>query len=225
VSIYTPTPQEFDDWAATLDQDILVYADKFPFVGYAQVLDEVVLLANAGPGLAVLDLGIGTGNLAGRFLARNCQVYGLDFSAKMLAAARVKYPQLHLAQADLLADWPAMLQQAFDRTRFEVIVSGYTFHHFDLPTKVALLVRLAADHLVADGRIVIGDIAFKNAAARDAAQQYWGDLWEEEDYWIADETLETCHQAGLQVIYEQISSCGGVFAIQPVSYYADKEQS
>ena len=31
------------------------------------------------PSLRVLELGIGTGNLAERFVAAGCQVWGLDF--------------------------------------------------------------------------------------------------------------------------------------------------
>jgi putative AdoMet-dependent methyltransferase len=81
------------------------------------------------------------------------------------------------------------------------------------------------DHLIPGGKIVLGDIAFPNLAAREAARINWGDLWDEEDYWAADETLTACRQAGLQVQYKQISSCAGVFAIQPVDYQADKEQS
>jgi putative AdoMet-dependent methyltransferase len=215
VSKYTPVPQEFDDWAATLDQDIREHADEFPFAGYEQVLDEVVRLAKADSGAAVLDLGIGTGNLAARFVALGCTVYGLDFSPRMLDAARVKFPGLRLAQADLLGDWPGVLSREFDRTSFDILVSGYTFHHFDLATKVGLLLRLRDDHLNPGGRIVIGDIAFENAAAQEAARLHLGDVWEEEDYWIADETIAACRKAGLQVAYQQISSCGGVFAIQP----------
>lgn len=212
---YTPIPQEFDDWADSLDQDILDSAGQFPFVGYAQVLDEVARAAQARPGSTVLDLGIGTGNLAERFLKLGCTVYGLDFSSRMLEVARAKFPQLHLAQADLMGDWPVVLSQAFERTRFETIVSGYTFHHFELADKVGLLLRLRDDHLTPGGRLVIGDISFENAAAREAARVHWGDLWEEEEYWIADETLTACQDAGLQVTYTQISSCGGVFAVQP----------
>ena len=107
---------------------------------------------------------------------------------------------------------------------FDAIVSGYAFHHFDLPTKINLLSRLATDYLNPGGRIVIGDIAFPDAAAQAAARQVLGDLWDEEDYWIADETLLACHQAGLQASYQHISSCGGVFAIQPVDgFHANKE--
>lgn len=224
MSIYTPTPQEFDDWAATLDRDIQKDADKFPFLGYRQVLDEVVRQAGIQEGVAVLDLGTGTGNLAVRFLALGCPVYGLDFSARMLEAAKVKFPPLNLAQADLLGDWQAVIRQAFDCTRFAAVVSGYTFHHFDLLTKVSLLVSLASDHLLPGGRIVIGDIAFTDFAAREAASQLWGELWEDEDYWIADVTLAACRQAGLQADYIQISSCAGVFAIQPGDgFQANKE--
>lgn len=225
MSLYTPTPEEFDDWAASLDQDILDSADKFPFLGYAQVLEQVFLQAAATAGSAVLDLGVGTGNLAGLFLKCGCQVYGLDFSSAMLDVARAKYPQLHLAQADLLDAWSEVIRQTFDRTRFGAIVSGYTFHHFNLPTKVSLILHLASQHLLPGGRIVMGDIAFQDAAAREAASQHWGELWEEEDYWIADQTLAACREASLPVTYQQISSCAGVFAIQPVGNQADKEQS
>lgn len=215
MSKYTPIPEEFDDWAEGLDQDVIEYADKFPFDGYPLVLDEVFRQAAVAAGDAVLDLGVGTGNLAGRFLAISCRVYGLDFSSKMLAAARQKYPQLNLAHADLLGDWTSVLQQSFDRKIYEAIVSCYTFHHFDLETKVDLLLKLAKVHLEPGGRIVIGDIAFWNTVARVEAKETWADLWEEEDYWIADETLNACQAAGLWVEYEQISSCAGVFIFQP----------
>ena len=220
-----PVPQEFDDWAATLDQDVRDYADKFPFIGYSQVLDEVTWQADVAAGATVLDLGIGTGNLAGRFLARQCEVYGLDFSPKMLEAARLKFPQLHLALADLAADWQAVLRGSFESASFDAIVSGYTFHHFALADKVSLLLRLVQEHLNPGGCIVIGDISFESLAAMDAARRHWASLWDEEDYWIADESLAACRQAGLPATYKQISSCAGVYAIQPVRNSTDKERS
>jgi len=81
----------FDDWAQHYDRSI--QADGgFPFDGYEQVLDEVVRTACAQPGMTVLDLGIGTGNLAARFVRLGCDVWGIDFSAEMLAKALEKLP-------------------------------------------------------------------------------------------------------------------------------------
>ncbi len=213
-TLYVAVPEDFDDWADTYDRSVAEYADKFPFEGYEQILDEVFRQARVAPGAAALDLGIGTGNLAARFLKAGCRVYGVDFAPKMLAAAQVKYPALRLAQADLLGDWPDVLRQSFDCQQFDAIVSAYTFHHFDLPAKVKLLARLAADFLAPGGRIAIGDVTFGSAAERDQARIRWYDLWEEEDYWIADETLSACRASGLDITFQQISGCGGVFILR-----------
>jgi putative AdoMet-dependent methyltransferase len=200
----------FDDWAEQYD-DSIQDDGCFPFDGYEQVLDEITRAAAVRSGLKVLDLGVGTGNLAARFCALGCDLWGLDFSARMLAKAIEKVPHAVLVQADLLGDWPGELERRFDR-----IVSAYVLHEFDLPTKVDLLRRLARGHLAPDGRIVVGDIAFATTGMRDRAHVMWADGWdEEEDYWAADETAEACERAGFQVTYKQVSSCGGVFVIEP----------
>ncbi|MBK7181082.1 MAG: methyltransferase domain-containing protein [Chloroflexi bacterium] len=97
----------FDAWAARYDTAVAAGGQDFPFAGYDEVLATAVRAAGARPSLRVLELGIGTGNLAERFVAAGCQVWGLDFSAAMLAQARVRLPQVHLVQADLLAARPA----------------------------------------------------------------------------------------------------------------------
>ena len=96
----------FDDWAKHYDSAVGSAASGFPFDGYEQVLDAAVESADAGPDLRVLDLGIGTGNLAARFVRQGCDVWGLDFSAEMLARVRAKWPQVHLIQASLQASLP-----------------------------------------------------------------------------------------------------------------------
>jgi putative AdoMet-dependent methyltransferase len=81
---------------------------------------------------------------------------------------------------------------------------------------VQLLRRLAEGHLAAEGRIVVGDIAFPTVAAREQAHARWADGWDEDEYyWAADEAAEACGRAGLSVTYRQISSCGGIFVIEP----------
>ncbi|WP_457629662.1 class I SAM-dependent methyltransferase [Oceanithermus sp.] len=69
----------FDTWAENYDDDIASNGGAFPFDGYRDVLDEVLTLADVEPGMRVLDLGIGTGNLAARFVRQGCNVWGIDF--------------------------------------------------------------------------------------------------------------------------------------------------
>lgn len=197
---------EFDEWAADYDQDVT--QSGFPFSGYAQVLAETVRQAAAQPGMSVLDLGTGTGNLAVRFLALGCAVWATDFSAEMLAAARAKLPEARLFLHDLRQPFPPELER-----RFERIVSAYTFHHFDLPEKIALVQRLMSGHLAPGGRLVIADLSFPTPAARDTIRRAAGEAWDEEPYWIAAEALPALKQAGLEAAYTQVSECAGVYQI------------
>lgn len=203
--------QLFDRWAETYDASVQRSAGDFPFDGYEQVLDEIVRLADPHPSMAVLDVGVGTGNLAARLAVLDCQLWGIDFSPQMLAKARANLPQATLIQADLLAVWPAELRRKFDR-----IVSAYVLHEFDLDTKVHLLQKLAQHHLAEGGSMIIGDIAFPTGQAREQAHQRWAERWDEDEYyWAADEAIAACQRAGLEARYAQISSCGGVFLIIP----------
>ena len=161
--------------------------------------------------MTVLDLGIGTGNLAARFAAQGCTLWGIDFSTEMLVRAREKLAQTVLVEADLLDTWPAELDRRFNR-----IVSAYVLHEFDLPTKIELLEKLAGRHLKARGRIVVGDIAFPTMGARSRAHEQLAEAWDEEEfYWTADEAAEASAHADLLVTFKQVSSCGGVFVFEP----------
>ena len=160
----------------------------------------------------MLDLGVGTGNLASRFAELGCDLWGIDFSAGMLAKARERLPHARLVQADLLGEWPEELERRFDR-----IVSAYVFHEFPLATKVRLIHRLVRGHLADGGYIIIGDISFETHAARESAHERWLDRWdEEEDYWAANEAIEALRYLRLKATYMQISICAGVLVIKPL---------
>ena len=192
----------FDRWSETYDRGVL--DESGVHEGYDDVLETVVRAAEARPGMRVLDLGIGTGNLAQRFVALGCVVWGVDFSPAMLARARAKLPGVTLTQADLRGEWPAELAGPYDR-----VVSTYVLHEFCLEHKVTLVRYLAEQCLSMEGRIVIGDIAFESVQARtDAGADDWD---EEEHYWAADETRAACAAAGLCFTYTQVSGCGGVY--------------
>lgn len=200
----------FDEWAKDYDRSVRD-DDGFPFSGYEEVLDRVVTLAQAKADHRVLDLGIGTGNLAKRFVDLGCRVSGIDGSARMLALARDKIPGVHVAEADMAGPWPAEFGGRFDR-----IVSAYTFHHFDLPAKVVLLQRLLDEHLSPDGIIVVGDVCFPTAQSLAEARALAGERWDDSEfYWVVPEAVAVSKMAGLSVRHSPVSYCAAVFVFGP----------
>ncbi len=197
---------EFDDWAGTYDRSVSIR--QFPFYGYLDVLAKTVALAGAQPGMRILDLGTGTGNLALPFARAGYELWCTDFSEPMLEKARQKVPAARFFLHDLRHPLPAEFIHPFDR-----IVSAYVFHHFELDEKVRIIQSLADYHLAPAGRIVIGDIAFQDQAALEAFKVSAGGEWEDEYYWVVDETIPAFQVIGMQVEYTQISSCAGVFLL------------
>jgi len=196
----------FDAWAKRYDRSVA--SDAFPLAGYDEVLDAIIRLAKIEPDHRVLDVGIGTANLAVRIAASGCALWGVDFSEEMLKRARAKLLTAHLVRADLLDGWPEGLPDRFDR-----IVSAYVFHEFADGAKLRLIADLAA-HLAPDGRIVIGDVSFPNEEARDACHRTWNTAWDEDEhYWAAESMASELAEGGFAVEYEQVSFCGGVFSL------------
>jgi putative AdoMet-dependent methyltransferase len=197
--------EEFDAWADSYDTSITT--DQFPFWGYQEVLSRMTALAGVQAGMSVLDLGTGTGKLAARFSELGCELWCTDFSAVMLEKARHKLPRAHFLLHDLRMELPAGWNRPFDR-----IVSAYVFHHFEMDEKVRIL-RGLSPYLAPGGRMVIGDIAFRDQAALDQVRVEAGADWEQEFYWLADEALRELGKAGLPAQYLQISSCAGILVI------------
>jgi ubiquinone/menaquinone biosynthesis C-methylase UbiE len=106
----------FDDWAGRYDESLASGSTSVSFERYDEVLDEALQQACAVPGMSVLDLGTGTGNLAARFIEAGCDVWETDFSGHMLVKAHPKLSSLHAVLADLGAEtWPESLARRFDR--------------------------------------------------------------------------------------------------------------
>ena len=41
-----------------------------------------------------------------------------------------------------------------------------------------------------------------------------GDLWEDEFYWLADKAMDALKSSGMDVIYQQISPCAGIYLMK-----------
>jgi putative AdoMet-dependent methyltransferase len=201
----------FDNWANSYDESVQS-EEQFPFAGYDAVLDRILQDASPMTGMKVLDIGIGTGNLSERFLAHDCELWGVDFSEQMLSIAKDKFPHAHLVQADLLAGVHPELPADFPR-----IVSAYVFHEFKLEKKVQLIDSLAKYNLTENGCFIVGDISFNTAYDREKAHKRWQDKWDRtEHYWAADEAYRAFRDAGFAIEYQQVSICGGVYRIYPI---------
>jgi len=148
----------FNDWAKTYDKDIRdeTLEGNWIYENYESVLDKIVEYSELSENdySIVLDIGVGTGNLAGRFLERNLSVIGIDPSKEMRKICIEKYPELQVNEGNFL-NIPIISGSV------DIIVSSYAFHHLTQEQKETSIVEMRKV-LKPKGRIVIADLMFKN---------------------------------------------------------------
>jgi len=106
--------------------------------------------------------------------------------------------------------WPTELS-GFDR-----VVSAYALHHLNLEGKLEVIQRMLRDLISEDGRLVIGDVSYPSFAERAVARRQLLDVWDDSEYyWAADVIKNMLWGEGVHVVYEQVSSCAGVYLIVP----------
>ncbi|GIO12332.1 hypothetical protein J19TS2_18870 [Cohnella xylanilytica] len=128
------------------------------FADYSTALQLVVDWIDPRPGERGLDIGTGTGNLAGLFLEKGVQMAGIDQSKEMLRRCRSKFPSMETKLGNFLAI--PYLDHSFD-----FAASSYALHHLDeeqKPLALAEIRRVLKPH----GTICIADLMFENEDAR-----------------------------------------------------------
>ncbi len=199
----------FNDWATTYDAEVGSWADDFPFAGYDMVLTIMTDLIVQSGATRVLDLGIGTGNLASQIVMMrpDIEIWGIDFSTKMLEQARQKVPDGAFIEADLTRDLPRLALP-----RFGGIVASYVLHELPDDEKVSLIEDLWRHRLEPGGLLVVGDIAFADSAQRAAIRSTLADRWDEsEHYFAAQDLLQRLAARDIAGDYRQVSMCAGIF--------------
>ncbi|WP_322906293.1 MerR family transcriptional regulator [Paenibacillus campi] len=137
----------FDQRATEHDQH--VHIDHHAYPGYEYVLNYTAASVRAASGERGLDLGTGTGNLAGKLLAQGAEMSGIDQSREMLKQCRSKFPTLDVRIGNLLSI-------PYDDRSFDFVVSSFAFRYFteqELPLALAELRRVLKPY----GRICITD--------------------------------------------------------------------
>ena len=92
----------FDLWADGYDAAVGLSDEEnsYPFAGYKDVLGTIFKEIMSKKNARVLDIGFGTGTLTTKLYENGCDVYGQDFSQRMIELAKQKMENAHLYQGD-----------------------------------------------------------------------------------------------------------------------------
>jgi len=197
----------FDLWAEEYDRDVRASdeAGEYPFAGYAQIMAEIDALITNKEKAKVLDIGIGTGFLAGKLTLGGAELWGVDFSREMIERTQKRLPKAKLFVADITKGLPEEVK----KEKFDFIVSTYALHHLDEDQKAEFII-LMMKLLKADGQIFVGDVSFLSVAAYKRCKEQAGDKFDtSEHYSIAPDLLHRLK--GISGYYTQISDCAGIY--------------
>ena len=197
----------FDLWADGYDKAVGLSDEDntYPFAGYKAVLAEVFSRIISTPGADVLDIGFGTATLTAKLYERGCNVYGQDFSEKMIEIAQAKMPDAALYNGDFSKGLAAPLLER----KYDFIVATYSLHHLTDEEKVPFI-RMLLGLLKDGGKLLIGDIAFASAEDLQRCKAYAGTDWDEDEYYFVADELRKAFPY-LSFIPE--SFCAGVLTI------------
>ncbi|MBQ7898723.1 MAG: class I SAM-dependent methyltransferase [Bacteroidales bacterium] len=185
--------------------DISDEDDTYPFAGYKKVLAGIYEAIRLGQGKRVLDIGFGTGVLAGMLYKNGYEITGIDFSERMIQIAQEKMPSARLIHHDFSKGLPAELADS----KYDAIICTYAIHHLDDAAKTKFLKELQT-HLNIAGKIYIGDVAFCTREELNACRESCGDEWDGDEFYIVAEEVSR-EIVGVQ--FEKVSYCAGILSL------------
>ncbi|WP_202887085.1 methyltransferase domain-containing protein [Cohnella zeiphila] len=194
----------FDRQAETHD-DVVLGSGPEPgaIPDYARTLRTVADWVAPRPGERGLDIGTGTGNLAGLFLEKGIEMAGIDQSKEMLRRCRSKFPSMETKLGNVLAI--PFLDRSFD-----FAVSSFALRHLSeeqLPLALEEIRRVLKPH----GTLCIADLMVDRVEPDTASQPFSHAA-------IADLSLMTAwlEQAGYMVQVKRLSGLVQVVYAVPI---------
>jgi putative AdoMet-dependent methyltransferase len=139
----------FDRLAMIHDQRVLD-DDSLEYKDYDRALQLTVKWLSPASGEKGLDIGTGTGNLAGKLMEQGAEMAGVDQSKEMLKHCQRKFPNMETRLGNFLAI-------PYLESRFDFVVSSFAFHHLTDEQKV-LAIHEMRRVLKPHGRICITDL-------------------------------------------------------------------
>ena len=197
----------FDLWADGYDKAVGLSEEKntYPFAGYKDVLGDIFQKVMTKKNARVLDIGFGTGTLTTKLYDNGCEIYGQDFSHRMIELAQAKMPNAHLYYGDFTK---GLVQELRDQ-RFDFIIGTYSLHHVPYDQKTAFLQGLL-NQLNDGGRILIGDVAFETKDDMNRCAEIAGDEWDADEFYFVAEDLK---KEFPQATFICKSVCAGIIEI------------
>lgn len=158
----------YDKWNfdhKAISHDEYVLGNNHEYKNYEEALDTIVQWISPQQNELGLDVGTGTGNLAGKFLTKNIRMAAIDQSKEMLKQCQRKFPYMETKLGNFLAI-------PYLDGHFNFVVTSFAFHHLTHEQKrlaLAEMRRVLKPH----GRICIVDLMFEN---RQKEVEYLQDL-------------------------------------------------
>lgn len=197
----------FDLWADEYDKSTVISDNEntYPFAGYNDVLSAIYKIVSRRKKTDILDIGFGTGALTAKLYKDGCNIFGQDFSSKMIELAQLKMPNAHLYQGDFSEG----LVDPLSQKNYDFIIATYSLHHFTDEKKV-LFLRFLRSLLKDGGAVLIGDVAFENRAQLDKCRKEVGGDWDNDEiYFVFDELQKEFPK----MKFKKISFCAGVLIL------------
>ncbi len=197
----------FDLWADNYDKSVGISDDNntYPFAGYKKILNEIYHCVLECSCKDILDIGFGTGIISTKLYEKGMNIYGQDFSDKMINLAQSKMPKAQL----LKGDFSEGLVPEFKKRRYDAIIATYSLHHLTDTDKIKFLKELIK-LLRNNGKIYIGDIAFKTRDELEKYKKQYANYWDEEEIYFVYEELKTKFTNCEFIKY---SDCAGIIKI------------
>ena len=197
----------FDLWAGGYDAAVGLSDEEnsYPFAGYKEVLGTIFSEVMSKENAKILDIGFGTATLTSKLYENGCDVYGQDFSQKMIELAQSKMEKAHLYQGDFSK---GLVKELAD-CKFDYIIATYSMHHLSDEQKIPFI-RSLLERLNEGGKLLFGDVSFETVAEMDKCREDAGDEWDEdENYFVVDELKKSF--SGVK--FTPKSFCAGVIEI------------
>lgn len=197
----------FDLWADNYDETVGISDNDntYPFAGYKKVLNEIYNDVLSASPKNILDIGFGTGTLTTKLYEQGCNVYGQDFSDKMVNLAKSKMPNSKLFKGDFSKG----LVEELKRQKYDAIIATYSLHHLSDKDKVKFIKELI-ELLNEKSVIYIGDIAFETRNDLEKCKMQCGEHWDNEEIYFVYEEIKKEFENSK---FEKYSECAGVIKI------------